>query len=157
MSVSKTRRLAIGGGIAVAAVIGGAVAYAEWSSTAAGSGRARASTVVQATVAPTDGAPDLYPGFTGGDVFFTIQNPNAFPITYTDMTAGTITSSDATDCPASNVTVASASDLSLASPAGQSGTLSIADVVSMDAQAPDGCQGVSFDVELTLTGLQAIP
>jgi hypothetical protein len=70
----------------------GAVAYAEWGGSAAGTGRARATTVVQATLTAVDGAPDLFPGFTDGDVFFTVTNPNPFGITYTDMTATTVTS-----------------------------------------------------------------
>ena len=31
---------------------------------------------------------------------------------------------------------------------------SIADVVSMASAAPDGCQGVTYDVSVTLTGSQ---
>jgi hypothetical protein len=157
MSVSKRRKLVIGGCIAVAAIGGGAVAYAEWSNTASGTGRARATTTVQASVDPVDGTPDLYPGFTQGDVFFRIQNPNGFPITYTDMTPGTITSSDPAACPASNITVAPKAGLSLASPTGTSGTLSITDVVAMAQTAPNGCQGVSFGIALTLSGLQSTP
>jgi hypothetical protein len=33
--------------------------------------------------------------------------------------------------------------------------LSIADVVTMILAAPDGCQGASFDIALTLTGTQS--
>jgi len=36
------------------------------------------------------GAADLYPGFTGGDVHFTLSNPNPYPVTFTTMTAGTV-------------------------------------------------------------------
>ena len=49
-----------------------------------------------------------------------------------------------------------ASGLSLAAPANSTtGQLSIANVVSMAAGAPDGCQGVTFTVALTLTGTQS--
>jgi hypothetical protein len=114
--------------------------------------------VVEATLNAADGAPDLYPGFTGGDVFFTITNPNAFGITYTDMTAGTITSSDEGECPAINVTITPATGLNLLSPpSATSEALSIADVVSMSVDAPDSCQGVSFGIALTLTGDQTSP
>lgn len=157
MSGRSKKKLVVGVGAALAVIGGGAVAYAEWSGTATGTGRARALTTVQATISPSDGAPDLYPGFTDGDVSFTITNPNPFAITYTDMTPGTVTSSDETACPASNVTVDSAGSLSLASPPGASQVLSIADVVNMAADAPDGCQGVSFGIALTLTGVQTAP
>jgi hypothetical protein len=111
--------------------------------------------VVQATLSPVDGVPDLFPGFSGGDVYFTVANSNAFGITYTDMTADTVTSSNETACPASNVTIEPATGLSLVSPpSATSETLSIADVVSMSVDAPDGCQGVTFDLALTLTGDQ---
>lgn len=151
----RNKKRWIAGGVLVAAVVTGAVAYAAWSGTATGPGRARATTSVQSTITAVDGAPDLYPGFTDGDVFFTITNPNAFEITYTAMTATTVTSSDEVNCPAANVTVDPATGLSLVSPPGASGTLSIADVVNMSAAAPDGCQGVSFDITMALTGQQS--
>jgi hypothetical protein len=152
---SKRKRLVVAGCVVAAFAGAGAVAYAEWSGSAAGSGRARATTVVQATLTAANGAPDLFPGFTDGDVYFTVTNPNAFGITYTDMTATTVTSSDETACPASNVTIEPATGLSLVSPpSATSETLSITDVVSMSVDAPDGCQGVSFDIALTLTGDQ---
>ena len=157
MSVRNKRKLIVGAAVLLTIVVSGGVAYAQWSGSATGTGRARATTSVEATINPADGAPDLYPGFADGDVSFTVTNPNAFAITYTDMTAGTVTSTDETNCPAANVTVEPATELSLASPPGASGTLSIADVVTMSADAPDGCQGVSFNIALTLTGEQSAP
>ena len=149
------RKKAVVIGTVLAAVSIGGVAVALWSASGSGSGRARARTAVTLTVAAADGPQDLYPGFTLGDVFFTVTNPNPYPVTLTSMTPGTVTSSDPTNCPASNVTVAAASGLSIVVPAGgTSGTLSIPDVVSMAAAAPDGCQGVSFTIALTLNGTQ---
>lgn len=107
------------------------------------------------TINPADGTADLYPGFTGGDVHFTLTNDNPYSVTFTSMTPGTVTVDGAhPGCPAASVTVAPASGLSLVSPPGISGPLSIADVVSMPLTAPDGCQGASFDVVLTLAGSQ---
>lgn len=106
-------------------------------------------------MSPEDGTPDLYPGFTDGDVAFTIQNDNPYAVEFTHMTPGTVTSSDEASCPASNVTVDSATGLSLTVAAGTtSGTLTIEDVVTMDVGAPDGCQGSTFDIDLTLDGMQ---
>ncbi len=126
-----------------------------------GSGRASATTAVSATVTPVDctvapACVDLYPGFAEGDVYFTITNANPYEITFTDMTAGNITV-DADDCPATSITVESpVTGLSLVAPASStSGQLSIDDVVTMILAAPDGCQGASFDIELTLTGAQS--
>ena len=102
------------------------------------------------------GTADLYPGFTGGDVYFTITNPNPFPVEFTAMTAGTVVSSDPVNCPAANISVAGATGLSITVPANTtSSTQSIADVVTMVLAAPNGCQGVSFTIPLQLAGIQA--
>jgi hypothetical protein len=54
------------------------------------------------------------------------------------------------------VTAASVTGLSLTVPANTtSGQLSIPNVASMVASAPDGCQGMGFDVFLTLTGVRS--
>lgn len=153
--MSRNKKIAIGAGL-LGAVLVAAVSWAAWSGTGTGSGRARATTAVAVTVNPVDGTADLYPGFTGGDVFFTLNNTNPYSITFTDMTAGAVTVDPAhsAGCAASNVTVAPATGLSLVSPPGASGTLTIPNVVSMALAAPDACQGASFDVVLTLTGAQ---
>jgi hypothetical protein len=144
----------VAGALGIAAVAA-AVAYAAWSGTGTGSGRARATTAVAVTITPSNGTADLYPGFTGGDVSFTLNNTNPYSITFTSMTAGAVTvDAGHPSCPAGSVTVAPATGLSLVSAPGTSGPLSIADVVSMSSTAPDGCQGASFDVVLTLTGTQ---
>ena len=78
------------------------------------------------------GAVDLYPGFTGGNVYFTMNNTNPYPVTFTSMTPGIITSSDQTNCPATNVSVISATGLNLTFPANTtSPTSSVNGVVSM--------------------------
>ena len=132
------------------------MAYALWSAGGTGPGQAKALTAQSITVTAATATADLYPGFTAGDVFFTLTNPNPYAVTMTSMTPGTVTSSNPGTCPASNVTVAAASGLSLAVGANAtSSTLSIVDVVSMAIAAPDGCQGVTFTVALTLSGSQS--
>lgn len=151
------RRTKVAGAIAVGGMLlGGGIAGALWSANGGGSGQARALTASTLTVSAATGAADLYPGFTGGDASFTITNTNPYPVTFASMTAGAVTSSDPTGCPSTNVTVANATGLSLAVGANAtSATLSIADVVTMVAGAPDACQGVTFDIAMTLTGSQA--
>ena len=137
-------------------VISAAAAVAMWSSTGTGSGNAQALTAVDITVTAATGPADLYPGFTEGDVSFTSANTNPYDVTFTSMTSGTVTSGDEVNCPASNVTVANATGLSLLVPAGATATPgTIVDVVTMASGAPDGCQGVVFTVELTLSGAQS--
>lgn len=155
--MSRKSKFLIGIGSITAVGLAAGFAPAAWSGSGSGSGRATARTAQTATVNATTGAADLYPGFTDGDVHFTLTNTNPYPITFTSMSSGTVTSLDAGNCPAANVTVdASASGLSLTVAANStSGPLSIADVVNMAAAAPDGCQGVGFNIALTLTGSQS--
>ena len=143
--------------ITAVAVIGGSMAYALWSSTGLGSGNAKALSAVDVTVTAATGAADLYPGFADGDVHFTLTNTNPYAIDFASMTPGTITSSDETNCPASNLTVDTvASGLGLSVAANASNVAnSIPDVVTLDSDAPNGCQDVTFTIALTLTGSQA--
>ena len=152
---TRSKKVVAAGVLLGAAMLAAGGAMAMWSSSGAGAGNAKALSAVSITVSAAAGAADLYPGFTQGDVSFTSANVNPYPVTFTSMTSGAVTSSDPTNCPSSNVTVANASGLSLLVPAGavaQAGT--IANVVSMSAGAPDGCQGVAFTIALTLAGSQ---
>lgn len=152
----KCKRAVAGviGAIGAAGLVLGGVAVALWTATGTGSGEARALTAQMITVSAVTGTADLYPGFTAGDLSFSMNNPNPYGVTFTSSTAGAVTSSDPTGCPASNVTVGDASGLSLSVGAGATAGGSIADVVSMSALAPDECQGVTFTVALTLSGSQ---
>lgn len=152
---STTKKAAVAGAVLALALLAGS-AVALWSATGTGAGNAKAITAQSVTVTAATGTADLYPGYTQGDVYFTLTNPNPYPITFTSMTPGTITSSNAGACAASNVSVVSASGLSLTVGANAtSGVQSIADVVSMASGAGDGCQGITFTVALTLTGSQS--
>jgi hypothetical protein len=147
--------LVIGGAVMAALVGITGAAYAVWSSNAEGSGTARSTIAVNATINPSSGEPDLYPGYNDGDVYFTVENPNDYDIQYTGMTPGVITSDDQVNCDAANVTVEPMTGLTLMAPAADTtGQLVIEDVVTMAINAPDTCQGRSFDVVLTLTGVQ---
>jgi hypothetical protein len=142
-------------GVTTALVLGAlivSIALAAWTSTGTGSGRAKSLSAQNSTVTARTGAADLYPGFTDGDLHFTVNNPNPYDVTFTSATFGAVTSSDTAACPSSNVTVdASASGLSLTVPAGSIGTdLEINDVVNMLAAAPNGCQDKTFDIVVTL-------
>jgi hypothetical protein len=144
------------GGLVAGSVAVAGLASALWSSSGTGPSQARALSAATLTVNSATATADLYPGYTQGDLFFTVTNTNPYPVTITSMTAGAVTSSDTAACANTNVTVANASSLSLSVPAGgTSGTLTIPNVVTMITGAPDGCQGRTFSVALTLTGSQA--
>lgn len=157
--MNRSKKLVIGGAVLAALVGIAGTAYALWTSDAVGEGRATAQTAVDATVNPSGGSPDLYPGFTNGDLYFTIDNTNDYDIRYASMVADTIESSNEVACPSTNVTVDDVpSGLTLLSPANdETEQLTIANVVNMVEGAPDTCQGVSFDVALVLTGTQVDP
>ena len=143
--------------VATASIVAAAsgLALATWTATGSGSGQAKARNAVTVTVAAATGTADLYPGANGA-LYFTLNNTNPYPVTFTSLTPGTVTSSDATNCPASNVTTNGATGLSLAVGANAtSGTLSVPGAVSMANGAPDGCQGVTFTVGVTLSGSQS--
>ncbi len=142
------------GTAAVAFATYGAVS-ALWSANATGSSQSKALTAQAVTATAATATADLYPGFSGGDVFFSLSNTNPYPIQFTAMTPGTVTSSDQTNCPASNVTVNGKTGLALNVPAnGSANGQTITDVVTLAGAAPDGCQGVTFSIALTLTGTQ---
>jgi hypothetical protein len=150
---SPKKFLALAVAATVLAVSG--IAYAAWTSSAVGPGRAASGTAVELTVTAATGAADLFTGTTQGEVFFTVTNTNPYSVTFTSMTPGpaAITSSDATACPPTNVTLVGKTGLSLTVAANTtSPTLSIADVVSMALAAPDGCQAKTFEIPMTLTG-----
>ena len=153
--MKRIPKIAVGAAVAVSAA-GGGIAWAAWSANGSGSARAGSLTAQSVTVTAVTGAADLYPGFTNGDLFFTITNPNPYPVTFTAMSSGAVTSSNVTACPSSNVTVdATATGLTINVAAGAtSATVSILDVVNMASTALDGCQAKTFDIVLTLTGTQ---
>ena len=153
LSVKRKVAIAL---VAAGSITAGGLAFATWSATGSGTGNAKALTAQNVTVNAATGAADLYPGFNDGDVFFTLTNTNPYPITFTSMTPSTITSSDELNCPSTNVTVDSASGLSIAVAAnGTNVARSIADVVNMGTGAPNGCQGVVFTITLALAGSQS--
>jgi hypothetical protein len=152
--MSKRKKLFVALATVGVLVVGG-IAYALWSADGEGSGTAKARTAETITLnVDTSKAADLYPGFTGGNIYFTATNTNPYDVTFDAFTTGTIVSSDPTNCPASNVSVTPGT-ISVSVAAGATDVdKQIDDVVSMDSDAPDGCQGVTFTIPLTLTGAQ---
>jgi hypothetical protein len=134
---------------------GGGLAWALWSANGSGSGQAKALTAQTITVGAATATADLYPGGPAGAVSFTLTNPNPYPVTLTSMTPGSITSSDPVNCPVTNVAAVAKTGLALnVGASATTGGLTIPGVMSMVAAAPDGCQGVTFTVSLSLTGSQ---
>jgi hypothetical protein len=141
----------------VALILPTGLGYALWSASGSGSGTAQATSAVALTISPGTASGDLYPGFTGGDVFLKVSNPNPYAVDITSAAFGTVTSSDPTGCPASNIRTSSSASLSLHVAASSTDqAVTIPDVVTMGASAPDGCQGVTFTIATTVSGSQSL-
>lgn len=144
--------------VAAAAVLGltagAGVAVAHWPSDAAGGGSVTAGAAQAVVVRVGAADADLYPGFTAGDLAVRIDNPNPYPVRFTLLEGGVVTP-DTAACPTDAVQVDDAA-VDLLVPAGASDVPAVlADVVSMDASAPQGCSGATFAIEVELTGSQA--
>jgi hypothetical protein len=157
------RKLVIAIATAGAAIgAGTGAAFAAWSLTGSGNGGA-AATVAQgvtltATI-PTGAAATLWPGSpTPSSVYFTASNPNPYSVVITNITWGTPVSLNTTSCPSSNISVdtnAPKTGLSIVIPPNpQTGGFSVPNVLDLAHSAPDGCQGVGFDVPMTISGTQ---
>lgn len=154
MRTFSMRRLAVTAALAAGALSAG-VAVAAWTATGTGNSQAASLTAQQLTVTARSGAADLYPGFADGDVYFTVNNTNPYPVTFTTASFGAVTSSDTAACASTNVTLDATASVSLLVPANGSADHRIADVVTMIAAAPDGCQSKTFSIATTLGGAQS--
>lgn len=144
-----------------AAGIGVGVASAVWTASGSGAGAGAALTaksLVVTAITPGSQGASLYPGGPAGWVYLTIQNPNPYGVTVTNISWGTPTSTSTASCPSSNISVdanAPTSGFSISVPANAtSGALQVFGVLDLAHTAPDGCQGVAFDVTATASGVQ---
>ena len=144
----------------VAVGVGGGITFAVWSASGSGAGAGSAlvaqSLVVNA-VTPGGSGAALYPGGPAGWVYFTVQNPNPYAVTITGLSWGTPTSTNTASCPSANIGLdANApTTVSISVPANStSGALQIFNVLDLSHSAPNGCQGVAFDVPVSVSGTQ---
>jgi hypothetical protein len=155
------RKRFIGVAVVIAAVgTGSGIAFAKWSATGTGqggAGAAVASTLTITSIIPVGPAANLYPGAPAGGVYFSINNPNPYAVTLTGVSYGTPVSTNATTCPNANVSVDPSAPTVVSIPVPANTTTSaieILGVLDLSHNAPDGCQGVGFDVPIIATGAQ---
>lgn len=137
-------------------LVGASVAWALWTRDENGNagGASRSMTF---TVTADAGTADLYPSSSAtGSVKFTVTNPNPFVIEVTGVTGnGSVTPDDAVACPANNVTIETVTGLSganyQATGSGGQKAITVTGVLKMATTAPDGCQGRTFTVPLTVS------
>jgi hypothetical protein len=144
-----------------AVALGGGIAFAVWTLGGSGNGTGGATianNLVITGTTPTGSAATLYPGGPAGAVYFTVDNPNPFAVTITGITWGTPTSSDPSTCANTNISVdtAAPTTVSISIPANGSGTGGYSEpgVLDLAHSAPNGCEGVSFNVPMTVTATQ---
>lgn len=160
-----TRKLAVTTAAVLGALILG-VAFANWTATGSGSGTAKAVTanVSAVTTDPTGAVADLYPGFTGGDLYFKVTNPNPYAVSFDKYTLGSITMQDGTGAcstatgnvsvPTTEQTLPGGSEITVPANTTTAVSRSIADVVSMSSSTANECQGDAFTIAIDLTGTQ---
>ena len=143
--------------IAAVGVFSTGVAYAYWSATGNGNAAVGSLSAQPLSVAAVSTVvSDLYPGKTN-DVSFVVSNPNPYPVALNGATStGSPTSSNEAACPgASNLTIATGPfTLSGTVPAAGSLTVSIPALVTMKTSADNNCQGRTFSIPITVTGMQ---
>jgi hypothetical protein len=143
------------------ALIGAVVAFAFWSASGTGTGSALATTAQTVTVnavALTNSAASLFPGGPPGNVYFTVTNPNPYPIKITNIAWGTPVSANPSACSSSVISVDSGAptsgfNLTIAA-SGTSTVQQVNAVLDLSGNATDTCQGNAFNVPMTLTGVQ---
>jgi hypothetical protein len=156
---SKRIRRSIAGAV-VGLGISAAVALAVWTVSGSGAGQGAATVAQGLTITatlPTGANASLYPGGPAGPVQFTVNNPNPFAVVLSGLGWGAPISLNATACASSNISVDSnaPSTTSIVIPANSSSALTtVPGVLDLSHAAPNGCQGVGFQVPVTVTGTQ---
>jgi hypothetical protein len=142
-----------GAGLAVLGVTS-AVAYAAWSVSATGSSQATSGTPTVGVVAVATPTASLYPGGST-PVYFTVTNPNSFPVTYNAITFGTVTvAGDQTTCDPATYIITSPPSVSIPLAANTTSTVQTpAGAITLSTSAPDTCQGRTFTVATSLSGV----
>jgi hypothetical protein len=159
--VKWTRRTGAMAG-ATALVVGGGIAYANWSTNGTGVGAAKAGTAagVNASVTTTStSATLLVPGGTA-PVIVNIHNPNTFSVKVSAVSVAVAATPDSvtggTGCTTANALVslaaASSSGLSVAIAGGGDGTVTLpGSPATMGLNSDNGCQGATFNFTTGVT------
>lgn len=140
-------------------IAGLGIAYAAWTVQGTGEGFAQAGTAQELTVdGYTTGDNLLYPGGSG-DVNFTVNNPNPFPIRVDGVfqqDATSITSdSAACDSAGNDVSFNPTDALDGYVDANSSADFVLADGASMGFNSNDACQDAIFTIPLAVNGIAA--
>jgi hypothetical protein len=144
----STKRTAIVGGT-VAALIGGGVAFAAWTSTGTGHGTAAAATAIALDV-NVGSVSNLFPT-SYVDVPFTVKNTNPYQITLSSAVPSHIAVDSAhTACGVESITADTVTLGDVIEPGASSSSHMVR--VHMSNGAIDACQDATFTFDLTANG-----
>lgn len=136
-------------------LMGGAIAFAAWTSQGTGdSGNVGAGSATALVVTPGTAAINLTPG-TSKDSLYTITNPNTYPVVVTSITLNSIAVSGGTGVPAActsgNASVTATAGTGTVSISIAAGATSTSQVVTltMGTSSASGCQTAVFVPNLT--------
>ena len=160
MHTRKTRLIGAAVTVIVLGVVG--LVYAAWTTNGSGSGYAKAGSAQDLSTvdvsAETTG--DLYPN-SNGTVKLNVHNPNPYPVTITDVTAGNgeVTAADGIGtCVTTGVTFIDQNGLSINVPAdGDSGVIVLENAAHMSNESENGCQNAVFTIPVDLSGASSNP
>ena len=137
--------------LCLTAAFGATAAFAAWTVGGGGTGTATATSAQNLTTSVATTSAVLYPGITGSDLYLTVNNPNAFPVSITSVNANGAAVADAGH-PACVTTGVSFVTTATAQTVPASGSLSFQVAgVSMSNASDTGCQGATFTVPVTFT------
>jgi hypothetical protein len=139
-------------GVVVAGIA--SVAWAAWSVTGTARVTATAANVYALTAEAAPTGP-LVPGVPSG-ITVTVDNENEFPVEVQSFSAAdsvTVDAAHAKGCSPLNVRVIPRSGLSERVEAKDTQKFTVDASVEMRDNAPEACQGASFDISLALAGV----
>jgi len=137
----RGRRAAVIVGL-VALLATAGIAFAAWLASGTGSGQVTSTQAVNSVITPAANGTALYPGATT-DFTVTVTNPNAYPVTVTQVFAGS--SDEIGGCAAGTVTSAAVAPNTAIAP-NATGTVTLS--ATMNPGATDACQNKVFSLPL---------
>ncbi|SNT61636.1 hypothetical protein SAMN05421812_113153 [Asanoa hainanensis] len=145
-----TKRAGVIIGVAALGISGG-VAWAVWSIT--GTATATATAATAQTITVTGEAYNLVPG-GAKDLLVKSNNPNDFPVQITSWGSPTIVS-DKANCAGSNVSFTPPTNPVILQKGYHEQT--VVNGAQMALSTPDACQGATFTLTTTVSGLSTQP
>lgn len=155
LSKYRMKRFVVGGVVVLALGVTGLV-YAAWTASGTGNGYAKAATAQALTTVDVSASTSatLYPG-ADGDVLIKIANPNPYPVRVTEVNGnGAITAdSGHSGCTTTGVTFEDQAEQTIDVPANGETQATLAEAAHMSNASDNGCQGATFTIPVSLTGV----